>query len=125
MLADSPTNYEADETYTNFITSLPTVFNKTIVIQGKIGEYIVTAREKDGNWYIGGQTNWNNRDIDLTFKFLDDNAVYQAQILQDGINADHDAEDYRISSTDISKDSNLKIALAQGGGFVIKLIKQN
>lgn len=125
MLADSPTNYEADETYTNFITSLPTVFNKTIVIQGKIGEYIVTAREKDGNWYIGGQTNWNNRDIDLSFEFLDDNAVYQAQILQDGINADHDAEDYRISSTDISKDSNLKIALAQGGGFVIKLIKQN
>lgn len=123
MLADSPTNYEADETYTNFIASLPTIADKTIVLQGKIGEYIVTAREKDGNWYIGGQTNWDSRDLDLSFNFLDDKVIYKAQILQDGINANHDAEDYKLSTTDISKNSNLRITLAQGGGFVIKLIK--
>lgn len=123
MLADSPTNYEADETYTNFIASLPTIADKTIVLQGKIGEYIVTAREKNGNWYIGGQTNWDSRDLDLSFNFLDDKVIYKAQILQDGINANHDAEDYKLSTTDISKNSNLRITLAQGGGFVIKLIK--
>lgn len=123
MLADSPTNYEADETYTNFIASLPTIADKTLVLQGKIGEYIVTAREKDGNWYIGGQTNWDSRDLDLSFNFLDDKVIYKAQILQDGINANHDAEDYKLSTTDISKNSNLRMTLAQGGGFVIKLIK--
>lgn len=123
MLADSPTNYEADETYTRFIASLPTVFDKTLVLQGKIGEYIVTAREKDGNWYVGGQTNWDRREVTLSFPFLQEGVTYQAQILQDGINANHDAEDYSISTTDIHKGSSLRLTLAEGGGFVIKLTR--
>lgn len=124
MLADSPTNYEADEEYTNFIASLPTIFDKTVVLQGKIGEYIVTAREKDGNWYIGGQTNWDSRDITITFPFLEDGVSYKAEILNDGINADHDAEDYNLSIVNgLKKTCTLKMTLASGGGFVIKLTK--
>ena len=123
MLADSPTNYETDTTYTGFIASLPTVFDTTQVVQGRIGQYIVTAREKDGNWYVGGQTNWDSREVTLTFPFLQEGVTYRALILQDGINANHDAEDYRLSTTRIHKGSSLKIALAEGGGFVIKLIK--
>ena len=57
MLADTPTNYEADEPYTRYIVSLPVVFDKTIVPQGEIGKYIVTARKKGNDWYVGGQSN--------------------------------------------------------------------
>ena len=32
MLADTPTNYEADEPYTQYIASLPVVFDKTIAV---------------------------------------------------------------------------------------------
>lgn len=124
MLADSPTNYEADEAFTRFIASLPTVFDKTIVPQGRIGEYIVTARQKDGDWYIGGQTNWTGRDITLTFPFLADGVTYKAEILQDGINAGHDAEDYAITTGTVGKDGSLKLTLAPGGGFVVKLRRQ-
>lgn len=124
MLADSPTNYEADEAFTRFIASLPTVFDKTIVPQGKIGEYIVTARQKDGDWYIGGQTNWTGRDITLTFPFLADGVTYKAEILQDGINAGHDAEDYTITTGTVGKDGSLRLTLAPGGGFVVKLRRQ-
>lgn len=123
MLADSPTNYEADTAYTDFIASLPTVFDKTLVLQGRMGQYIVTAREKDNDWYIGGQTNWESRELTLTFPFLQDGVNYKAQILQDGINANHDAEDYSITTADIHNGSSLKMALAEGGGFVIKLTK--
>ena len=59
MLADTPTNYEADEPYTRYIASLPVVFDKTIVPQGEIGKYIVTARKKGNDWYVGGQSNWD------------------------------------------------------------------
>ena len=123
MLADSPTNYEADETYTQYIASLPVEFDKTIVPQGEMGKYIVTARQKGSDWYIGGQTNWDERDIQLAFNFLPE-GTYEAKILKDGINANHDAEDYAITSQDINKDSKLDIHLASGGGFVIKLIKK-
>ena len=124
MLADSPTSYEADESYTQYIAQLPVVFEKTQVVQGEIGKYIVTAREKDGNWYVGAQTNWDERDIQLSLDFLPADAAYKAIILQDGINANHDAEDYRITSQEVSKNTELHLHLASGGGFVIKLIKK-
>ena len=124
MLADSPTSYEADEPYTQYIASLPVVFEKTLVLQGEIGKYIVTAREKDGSWYVGAQTNWDERDIQLSLDFLPANAAYEAIILQDGINANHDAEDYRITKQEVNKSTKLDLHLASGGGFVIKFIKK-
>ena len=124
MLADSPTSYEADESYTQYIAQLPVVFEKTQVLQGEIGKYIVTAREKDGNWYVGAQTNWDERDLQLSLDFLPTDAAYEAIILQDGINANHDAEDYRITSQEVSKSTKLSLHLASGGGCVIKLIKK-
>ena len=124
MLADSPTNYEADETYTQYIASIPVVFDKTIVPQGEMGKYIVTARQDGNNWYVGGQTNWDERDINVTFSYLEDGANYEAQVLKDGINANHDAEDYAIEKISVNKNTQLKMHLASGGGFVIKLIKK-
>ena len=124
MLADSPTSYEADESYTQYIAQLPVVFEKTQVLQGEIGKYIVTAREKDSNWYVGAQTNWDERDLQLSLDFLPADAAYKAIILQDGINANHDAEDYRISSQEVNKSTKLSLHLASGGGCVIKLIKK-
>lgn len=124
MLADSPTNYEADETYTRFIATLPSTFDQTIVPQGKLGEYIVTARRCGDVWYVGGQTNWNGRDISLQLPFLENGATYEAQILHDGKNAHHDAEDYAIDTTTVNSNSSIDIHMASGGGFAIKLIKK-
>lgn len=123
MLADSPTNYEDDETFTRFIASLPVVFDQTKVVQGELGKYIVTAREKDGNWYVGGQTNWDGREITLVLDFLADGTTYKAQVLKDGINANHDAEDYLLETASVKKGDKISLMLASGGGFVIKLAK--
>ena len=123
MLADTPTNYEADEPYTRYIASLPVVFDKTIVPQGEIGKYIVTARKKGNDWYVGGQSNWDERTLTLKFDFLTD-GDYEAIVLKDGINANHDAEDYKIEKYDIQQNSEMKIHLASGSGFVIKVIKK-
>lgn len=123
MLADTPTNYKADEPYTRYIASLPVVFDKTIVPQGEIGKYIVTARKKGNDWYVGGQSNWDERTLTLKFDFLAD-GDYEAIVLKDGINANHDAEDYKIEKYDIHQNSEMKIHLASGGGFVIKVIKK-
>ena len=123
MLADTPTNYEADEPYTRYIASLPVVFDKTIVPQGEIGKYIVTARKKGNDWYVGGQSNWDERTLTLKFDFLAA-GDYEAIVLKDGINANHDAEDYKIEKSVINQKSEMKIHLASGGGFVIKVIKK-
>ena len=58
MLCDAPTNYLKEEECTKFIAAIPTVWNQTLPISGKVGEHIVMAREKDGIWYVGGLTDW-------------------------------------------------------------------
>lgn len=125
MLADSPTNYEDDEPYTQYIASLPTVFDETRILQGKMGEYIVTARRLGDTWYIAGQTNWDARDLTIDFSFLTEGKKYKAHLLTDGINAHHDAEDYRLSTMDCSSTTRQAIHMAPGGGFVVKLKIEN
>lgn len=50
MLCDSPSNYRREQECTDFISSVPTVWDETVVLDGKMGEYIVTraAREMNG-----------------------------------------------------------------------------
>ncbi|MBR0180449.1 MAG: glycoside hydrolase family 97 protein [Prevotella sp.] len=118
MLCDTPTNYEKEQESVDVITSIPDVFDETRILQGEMGKYIVTARRKGADWYIGGQTNWDGRDITLPLSFLGDGS-YQATIVTDGINANHNAEDYRINTKSVSAQENLSIKMASGGGFVI------
>ena len=124
MLCDSPTSYEREQECLAMIASLPTVFDRTVIPQGKMGEYIVTAREKDGDWYVAGQTNWDERTLTLDFSFLEQGVRYSATIFRDGINANHNAEDYKCEHTDIDADTKLTLDLASGGGFLIKLKRQ-
>ena len=119
MLADTPTNYEADEPYTQFIASIPETYDETRILQGEISKYIVTARRINNSWYIGGQTNWDARDITLDLTALGILPDTEIQLLCDGINAEHDAEDYSITTMK-AKDLK-KVHLAAGGGFVIKV----
>lgn len=123
MLCDAPTNYKREQECVDLIASLPTVFSRTIIPQGEMGKYIVTARENDGNWYVAGQTNWDERSIQLVFDFLEPGTTYRATIFCDGINANHNAEDYRSKTLNLTSSSNLEIIMAKGGGFVMKIEK--
>lgn len=119
MLADVPTDYEREPECTKLMASIPTVFERTLIPQGEMGKYIVTAREKDGTWYIGGQTNWDERTISLALDFLDKDIAYTATIYRDGINANHNAEDYAVASQPVNSSTTLNLKMASGGGFVI------
>lgn len=121
MLCDAPTNYRGEEECVGFITSIPTVFDSTHIPYGEIGKYIVTAREADGRWYVAGMTNWDAREIEVTFDFLPEGRTFEAEIFTDGINADKQAEDYRIERRTIRKGDSIRLRMAPGGGFAMKL----
>ena len=124
MLADNPTIYEREAECTRFIATLPSQYESMRVIDGKMGQYIVTLRtDKEGNYYVGGETNGDARDITLDLSFLPA-GNYKAEIATDGINADHVATDYKIEKQSVSSTTRLPIHMASGGGFAIKLIKQ-
>ena len=124
MLCDAPSNYREEPECLNFIASIPVEVDDTKILKGKLGEYIVSARQKDNNWYIGGLTNWDERDIELDFSFLGEGEKYTATLFKDGINASKNAEDFAVETIQIDKNSKVKIHLASGGGFAMKMIKK-
>jgi alpha-glucosidase len=123
MLCDSPTNYEREPECTAFIAEVPTVWDETRVLDGKMGEYIVTARRKGDTWYVGGITNWTPRDLELDCSFLAPGRTYKATLFADGVNAHRKGIDYKRTEFDVKQDGSLKLKLhlAPGGGFALKL----
>ena len=119
MLCDSPTNYEKEPDYTRFVAGIPTVWDETRVLQGEVGEYIVTARRKGKTWYIGGITNWTELDVDVDLSQLGISSGV-AELYCDGVNAHRRGSDY-CHETFTSPLSTFHLHLAPGGGFVLKV----
>ncbi len=124
MLADSPSNYLKEQECTEFISKIPTVWDDTKVLKAKVGEYLVIARKKGKNWYVGGMTNEKARTFTLDFSFLDDK-TYTADIIEDGVNAVKYASDYQKKEQTITQNSSLTIELAQGGGWAAILVPES
>lgn len=118
MLADSPTAYMKEQESTTFIARIPTTFDETIALDGKVGEYVAIARKKDNTWFVGGLTNWSAREMTIDMSFLD-KGIYTAEIFKDGINANKDATDYKRETVKVTSTDKLMLNMANGGGFAI------
>lgn len=117
MLADNPTHYYKEPECMEFLSKVPTVWDDTKVLDAKIGEYILMARKNGNEWYVGAMTNWTARDLTIDFSFLPD-GDYKINIWQDGINADRNANDFKMLTRTVSKKTKTSIHLAPGGGWV-------
>lgn len=123
MLSDNPTIYLREHECTGFITKIPTTFDETVALDGKVAEYVAIARRKEDTWYVGAMTNWSPREITIDFSFLGE-GEYSAEIFSDGINADRDATDYRKEAQTIRKGDKLTIKMMNGGGWAARLEKK-
>ena len=116
MLADNPSNYLRDETYTRYLAQMPVTWQDTKVLYADAGKAIIIARKHGDKWYVGGITNWEPFFREVSLNFLGE-GNYQAEILSDGINANKMGEDYKIEKVQIKKSFTMKINMASGGGF--------
>ena len=120
MLADSPTKYMKEQETTDFIAPIPTTWDESICLCGEIGEYVVIARRKGNIWYIAGMTNWNARDVEFSLDMLTADTSL-CELFCDGVNADRDATDYRHAKNNVKKGQKVKVHMAPGGGFTMKI----
>lgn len=123
MLADSPTAYQKEQECTDFIVSAPTTFDQTVPLDGSVGSYAAIARRKGNDWYAAALTDWNERELSIDFSFLGE-GEYQAVMFKDGINADKNASDYKREELQVNAKTKMKIKLAPGGGWAVKLTKK-
>ncbi len=122
MLADNPTIYEKEKESLDFITSVPTTWDETIPLDGKVGEYVVTARKRADKYFVGAMTNWEPRDLTVDFSFLPE-GTYHITYFQDGVNAGRNGTDYKKVETTITNNSKLTVHLAAGGGWAARIEK--
>lgn len=117
MLADAPTAYQADPKVLSYLKNVPTTWDQTVPVAGKIGKYLIIARRKGDTWYVGAMTNWTPRDLKLKLSFLK-KGDYTAKVFSDGVNADRIGSDYKMDTMNVNQESDLKIHMAPGGGWV-------
>jgi alpha-glucosidase len=119
MVADAPTAYEG-QTGFEFITEVPTTWDETRFLAGEPGEYVVLARRKGKDWYLGGITNWTAREIEVPLAFLA-SGVFDATLYVDGSMDESQPNAITQQRQRVSAKSPLYVSVAPGGGFVVVL----
>lgn len=120
MLCDNPCNYEAEPECTDFIAAVPTVWDESVPIDGRVGEYVLMARRRGDTWYVGGLTDWNSRTVSIDLSFLAPGR-YEMTLFADGVNADAVARDFSRTTAVVEAGSSRTVRMAQGGGFAMVL----
>jgi alpha-glucosidase len=120
MLADSPSNYLREPEAMEFLSAVPSVWDETRVLDGKVGDYVLVARRSGRDWYVGAMTDWTARELEVDFSFLPA-GEFQMDAYQDGVNAGRAASDYKKVSGRADRATRLKIKLAEGGGWAARL----
>jgi len=123
MLADNPSHYYREPECMKFLAAVPVTWDETRCLDGKIGDYVIIARRKGKDWYIGAMTDWTARDMEIKFDFLPDNASFKMTAYTDGLNADRNGNDFSYFQQSAKQGDRLKIHLAPGGGWVAQLMQ--
>ena len=122
MLCDSPSNYMAEDECTRIIAAVPTTWDETLALEGKIAEYATLARRKGDTWWLGSINGWNARSSKLDLSFLPE-GNWEVTLFQDGVNADRVGRDYK-ARTFVLEGRTIEVPCAPGGGFLMKITKK-
>lgn len=124
MAADMIENYEHQPAF-SFIESVPTDWDKTVVVNAKIGNYITIARKDKASddWYVGSATDVDARDLSIDLSFLDKDREYMAEVYADGPGADFRSNPYPLmyQRIKVTYASSLRLHLAPSGGAAARI----
>ncbi len=118
MLADNPTNYYKNRDCTEFITSIPTTWDETFVLNAEIGKNVIVAKRKGNHWFIGGMNGTDeDQDFEIDFDFLSEGKSYTMTSFEDGMNSARQAMDYKKTEKELDSNTQYKIKMVRNGGW--------
>jgi len=103
-----------------FYNAVPTVWDDTRVIYGRIGEFAVIARRSGAEWFIGGMNSGEARMLNVPLKFLARGKQYVAHIYSDDPSAPTRTR-VKVSRQPVDASSTLKMAMSAQGGQAIRI----
>lgn len=119
MLCDSPDAYRKDSTVLRFLQKVPTVWNKTLPLDAKVGEKAVVAKRTGERWYVGGMCGWRGAEAHVEMSFLEPGTTYTMTLYADADDCAKDASHYSCSTSEVTSETELDMTMASGGGFVM------
>ena len=125
MAADLIENYRKYPDAFQFIKDVAADWDSTYILEAEPGDYITIARKAKGvnEWFVGGITDENAREVVIDFSFLPAGKKYVATIYADGKKADWrtNPKDYVITTRKVTSKTKLKQRLAPSGGVAISI----
>ena len=120
-LCDGPTNYNNNQESIDFISKIPTVWEESVPLDAKIGQYIIIARKgHNGEWFVGGVNNKDARTVTVPLAFLTA-GEYTMELMRDADDAALNAKHYVKEVKNVSNATSLTIKMAPGGGFAARI----
>jgi alpha-glucosidase len=117
MVADSPDVYQNAAGF-DFVKMVPVVWDETRFLAGDIDDYVVVARRKGKDWYIGAMGNEKPHALKVPLAFLGEGR-FKAKVWEDGATPTTLRESERnVTSADV-----LELALAPSGGAAVRIGK--
>ncbi|NJD11101.1 MAG: glycoside hydrolase family 97 protein [Gemmatimonadetes bacterium] len=120
MLADNPAHYEAEPDAMTFLAAVPTTWDETRALAAQVGDFVLLARRKGSEWWVGAMTDGTARGLDLDLSFLGPGA-WKLDLVRDGVNADRYGEDYVRESAIVTGADHRQLQLAPGGGWIARI----
>ena len=99
-----------------FLGPVPSVWDETRVLDGKLGDYVVVARRSGATWYLGAMTDWTSRELQIDTSFLGGGEWKVTAYVDPSDHAAVGSEHYRTAAT-LTSGTPAKFTLASGGGL--------
>jgi len=125
VVTDSADSYRKHLELFKFVAAQKMPWKQSKTIAGKIGEFIVTARQAaDDIWLLAAATNEEARELKIPLDFLGE-GKYSATIFEDAPDAHYktNREAYKSRKKDVTSADSITAKLAPGGGFCVILKK--
>lgn len=121
MVSDMIENYENQAAF-QFIKDVPASWHQTRVLEAVPGDYVVMARRKNLDWFLGAVADENSYELKIPLDFLGTHSNWLAQIYCDALETDweHNPTAIQTESFMAKPSDTLHLALSKAGGAAIR-----
>ena len=119
MICDTPEAYEGQPGF-EFLQTVPTTWDKTVVPDASVNEYVAIARRHGDDWYVGAINNSQARDVEIALDFLG-KGDYKVTLYKDARDTDTNPNHLIKETLTVTAKDKITVPLASDGGAAMHI----